>query len=165
MSRPVAGFRRDDLALAGRAARHNGRVTVTAPAPRAFRPGRALTYLGGVGLTGLALSAVYATTGLGVPCPFRLITGWDCPLCGGTRMGSALLHGDLSAAFWFNPVALVGLVVVTVLGVIWTIEALGGPSVRLPRSMSDRLRAVPALVWLVLGLALAAAYVLVRNLI
>lgn len=31
-------------------------------------------------------------------CPFKLITGWDCPFCGGLRMTHDLLHGDLSAA-------------------------------------------------------------------
>ena len=65
---------------------------------------------------GLALSAVYATTGLGVACPFRALTGWDCPLCGGTRMGAALLHGDLVVAFLANPLALIGLVVLGLLG-------------------------------------------------
>jgi hypothetical protein len=53
----------------------------------------------GVLAAGLTLSAVYATTGAGVPCPFLALTGWSCPFCGGTRMGSALLHGELSAAF------------------------------------------------------------------
>ena len=48
----------------------------------------------------LALSALFATTGFGLPCPFLALTGWQCPLCGGTRMGSALLHGDLVSAFW-----------------------------------------------------------------
>ena len=60
---------------------------------------------------GTGLSAVYVLSGhrIGVPCPFKLITGWDCPLCGGTRMGAALMHGDLSAAFRYNPLALIGL--------------------------------------------------------
>lgn len=31
-------------------------------------------------------------------CPFKLLTGWDCPACGGLRMTHDLLHGDLAAA-------------------------------------------------------------------
>ena len=64
----------------------------------AFRARSALRPLVGFFAAGLGLSALYATTGVGVGCPFRIVTGWDCPLCGGTRMGSALLHGDVAAA-------------------------------------------------------------------
>ena len=28
-------------------------------------------------------------------CPFKLLTGWNCPACGGLRMTHDLLHGDL----------------------------------------------------------------------
>jgi Protein of unknown function (DUF2752) len=60
---------------------------------------------------GLALSGVYALSGrlhVGLPCLLKLTTGWDCPLCGATRMGAAMLRGDLLAAWYFNPVVLVG---------------------------------------------------------
>lgn len=36
-------------------------------------------------------------------CPFRRLTGWDCPFCGGQRMLYALLHGDVMGAFGYNP--------------------------------------------------------------
>ena len=65
---------------------------------------------------------------MGVGCPFRIVTGWDCPLCGGTRMGSALLHGDVATAFAFNPLALIGIALLGVVGVLWVVEALGGPA-------------------------------------
>lgn len=32
------------------------------------------------------------------PCPFKLLTGLNCPACGGLRMTHDLLHGNLSAA-------------------------------------------------------------------
>jgi hypothetical protein len=35
-------------------------------------------------------------------CPFRLLTGWNCPACGGLRMTHDLLHGDLAAAVTDN---------------------------------------------------------------
>ena len=69
---------------------------------------RDVTLLLGIGV---ALSGVYALSGpvhLGLPCLLKLTTGWDCPLCGATRMGAAMLRGDVLAAWHFNPVVLVG---------------------------------------------------------
>ncbi|MHC9292854.1 DUF2752 domain-containing protein [Mycobacterium sp. LTG2003] len=43
------------------------------------------------------------------PCPFKAITGWDCPACGGLRMTHDLLHGDIAAAVVDNVFLLVGL--------------------------------------------------------
>lgn len=48
------------------------------------------------------------------PCPFKLMTGWDCPACGGLRMTHDLLHGDVSAAVVDNVFALVGLPVLAI---------------------------------------------------
>ena len=132
---------------------------------RQFRAVRAAGYVGAFFAGGVALSALYATTGLGLPCPFRAVTGWDCPLCGGTRMGDALLHGDVSAAFGFNPLAVVGLLVLGILGVLWAVEAAGGPAVRLPRPLADRLQRVRPSHWLVAGLVVAVIYTLARNLL
>jgi hypothetical protein len=132
---------------------------------RQFRAVRAAGYVGAFFAGGVALSALYATTGLGLPCPFRAVTGWDCPLCGGTRMGDALLHGDVSAAFGFNPLAVVGLLVLGILGVLWAVEAAGGPAVRLRRPLADRLQRVRPSHWLVAGLVVAVIYTLARNLL
>jgi hypothetical protein len=43
------------------------------------------------------------------PCPFKMITGWDCPACGGLRMTNDLLHGNVSAAVVDNVFLLAGL--------------------------------------------------------
>ena len=43
------------------------------------------------------------------PCPFKALTGWNCPACGGLRMTHELLHGDLAAAFVDNAFVLIGL--------------------------------------------------------
>ena len=42
-------------------------------------------------------------------CPFKALTGWNCPACGGLRMTHDLLHGDLAAAAVDNIFLLVGL--------------------------------------------------------
>ncbi len=39
---------------------------------------------------------------VGVPCPFKLIFGIPCPLCGMTRAFVSLLKLDFSAAFEYN---------------------------------------------------------------
>ncbi len=42
-------------------------------------------------------------------CPFRLLTGWNCPACGALRMAHDVLHGDLAAAITDNVFLLVGI--------------------------------------------------------
>ena len=139
-------------------------MTATRGAARAVptRPGLAI--IAGILAGGLGLSAVYATTGIGLPCPLLALTGWSCPLCGATRMGSALLHGDLGAAFAFNPLALIGVAVLAVLAGLWAVEAAGGPAVRPPRALADWARRVGLSRWLVIGLVAATAYAVLRNL-
>ena len=129
-----------------------------------FSPRTGLAYVGGFFAGGLGLSAIYAATGLGVSCPFRAVTGWECPLCGGTRMGSALLHGEVGAAVGFNPLALLLVGVLGVLGVLWGVEALGGPAVRLPAGLRRQLRAVSPGQWLLVGSIVAVCYTVARNL-
>ena len=40
-------------------------------------------------------------------CPLKIITGIDCPGCGGLRATNALLHGDIMGAVDHNILALV----------------------------------------------------------
>jgi len=123
-----------------------------------------LAVVGGLFAGGLALSALFATTGVGVPCPFLALTGWQCPLCGGTRMGAALLHGDVAGAYAFNPLVLVALTVLGALAVVWAIEVAGGPAMRPPRRMKKRLQQVPTPAWPLVALVLAVLYTVFRNL-
>ena len=39
-----------------------------------------------------------------LPCPLYQITGWQCPFCGVQRGIMALLHGDISTWWYYNPV-------------------------------------------------------------
>jgi hypothetical protein len=75
---------------------------------------RAYTALG----TGVVLAGALGYVGLVDPhnansayplCPFKWLTGWNCPLCGGLRMTHDLLHGDLLAAINDNVFLLVGI--------------------------------------------------------
>lgn len=78
---------------------------------------RRLSLYGAFG-TGAVLAGGLAYVGLGdphrpdfvfPPCPFKALTGWNCPGCGGLRMTHDLLHGDLAAAVVDNVFLLVGL--------------------------------------------------------
>ncbi|OQZ88037.1 hypothetical protein BST11_24855 [Mycobacterium alsense] len=42
-------------------------------------------------------------------CPFRWLTGWNCPFCGGLRMTHDIIHGDLAAAINDNIFLLAGI--------------------------------------------------------
>jgi hypothetical protein len=42
-------------------------------------------------------------------CFFHMITGWDCPGCGGLRASHQLLHGHWREAFVLNPLFVVAL--------------------------------------------------------
>lgn len=92
------------------------------PAATQREPRVSLRAVSVFGAVGVGLSAVYAATGWGIPCPFRMATGWLCPVCGATTMGSELLHGHLGAAWAANPVVLVALVGLALLGLGWALE-------------------------------------------
>lgn len=57
-------------------------------------------------LFGLLYYLLHTYTGLGIPCPIRLLTGYLCPGCGVTRMAVSLIRGDISAAYAYNPFVL-----------------------------------------------------------
>ena len=48
-------------------------------------------------------------TGFFPVCPFRLVTGLQCPGCGSTRAAHQILHGHFIAAFELNPLFLLAI--------------------------------------------------------
>lgn len=80
--------------------------------------------LGVVGLLLLGSGYLWLVTkfGVGIPCPFYRLTGWQCPGCGVTRLCVALLRGDRAAAWAANPAlcvlgpVILGLLAVRVVG-------------------------------------------------
>ena len=72
--------------------------------------GRRQLALAGLAIAGLAYVAAvdpHRRRLLAPRCPTKLITGLDCPACGGVRMTHDLLHGDLRAALHDNPFMLI----------------------------------------------------------
>lgn len=85
-------------------------------------PAKALLGVSAFAVVGVGLSVAYATTGVGIPCLFRALTGWLCPLCGGTHMGADLLHADIASAWNDNAGLLVALVLLGVRTIGWIVE-------------------------------------------
>src|ERR1700751_1182209 len=81
-------------------------------------------------------------------CPFRLLTGWNCPACGGLRMVHDVLHGDLAAAITDNVALLVGIPLLA----IWVL---------LRRRSGKTLLSPPAAATVVIAML---AWTVVRNL-
>ena len=77
-------------------------------------------------------------------CPFKLLTGWNCPACGGLRMTHDLLHGDLPAAVVDNVFLLVGL---PALALWWLWRSRRGQRAFTPAAVA--VISVAALVWTV----------------
>lgn len=59
-------------------------------------------------------------------CPFRALTGFTCPGCGSTRGLHRLLHGDVVAAFQFNPLLVLSLPLLLYALVRYTNAAMRG---------------------------------------
>lgn len=104
----------------------------------------------------VVVGALYAvdpsTTRIFPPCVWKSITGWDCPGCGSTRATHQLLRGNVSAAFRFNPLLVVGLPV----GVaIWLVRRKAAKSPDQRRRETRR--------WAVLLVAVGVAFAIWRN--
>lgn len=86
---------------------------------------RHLTELATLSVVGVGFVAA-AQVGLAFQCPFRAVTGWKCPLCGGTTMARHLLSADYLVAWRDNRVLFVAGVVALLFAVRWLGEALTG---------------------------------------
>lgn len=78
-------------------------------------------------------------------CPFKWLTGWNCPFCGGLRMAHDLLHGDLAASINDNVFLFVGIPLLAG----WVLMRLrhGQPPLPKPAVLTI---AAAAMVWMVL---------------
>jgi len=82
-------------------------------------------------LIGLAALAFLPAISTGFPaltggCFFYQMTGLPCPLCGGTRAASALMHGNLARAMHLNPLALPAVAGLFILAIVLGWEAFIG---------------------------------------
>jgi Protein of unknown function (DUF2752) len=119
------------------------------------RPGAAPYLAGGLLAAGCLVLALVDPTHGPTVCPFKLVTGLDCPGCGGTRAVHDVVTGHLGAALSMNVLAVVALPFL-VWGLFVSLTAmLGGP----------RWKAVslsPA--WTRIALVVVVAFWVLRNL-
>jgi hypothetical protein len=91
-------------------------------------------------------------TGFFPPCPFRLLTGWQCPGCGTTRALHQLVHGHFLAAFELNPLTFILLPVAAFLILAFTRSAFSGtamPSLKIPDRYVWLMTAVIICFWVI----------------
>jgi hypothetical protein len=70
-----------------------------------------LVYLGVAGTGLLLLYFLYIFKRLPyIPCVFKSLTGYPCPTCGSTRVLLDLLHFNIAAAFRWNPLIFLAVV-------------------------------------------------------
>ena len=81
-------------------------------------------------------------------CPFKMLTGWNCPFCGGLRMTHDLMHGDLAASINDNVFLLAGIPLL--IGWVLLLRRLGR-------------KRLPVAAWVTFVVA-AFAWTVVRNL-
>ena len=102
-----------------------------------FTPARGLAAAGTLAGVGVALAAWSWATPWGVLCPWRMLTGTLCPLCGSTTLVKRLLVGDVAGAWAANQLTFVAGCLLAVACVAWVIQLAGGPAPRLPRWLRD----------------------------
>ncbi len=77
-------------------------------------------------------SALIDPTGGPTLCPFKAMTGLDCPLCGATRAAHQLFRGNVIGALDFNAVFVLVAPVLIWLAVVVLRQGLGGAAPRMP---------------------------------
>ena len=73
--------------------------------------------LAGVGVAWFTVAALRLGDTGPTPCPWRTLTGLDCPFCGATRAAASLAHGDVIGALDHN--ALFVLVILPLAVLAW----------------------------------------------
>lgn len=98
----------------------------------------------------IGVAFINPATGV-ISCPFKMVTGLDCPLCGGTRATHAALNGDFVAALGYNALIFLLLPLAAYFTVASIVSLWRGEEVR-----------VPSASWVII--AFFAVFTVVRNL-
>ncbi|MEX2175787.1 MAG: DUF2752 domain-containing protein [Pirellulaceae bacterium] len=89
-------------------------------------------------------------------CMFKRMTGWSCPGCGMTRCFISLAHGDLRAAWHYNPAGLLLFAVMAVQIPLRTVQLI-----RIRRGLPElRMWTLTQATFAVLGIILVGQWLL-----
>jgi len=91
-----------------------------------------------------------------LPCPFKLISGYNCPGCGSQRAIHQLLHGNIGSAFSLNPLM--------VLSIPLILYGLGTRAYNYIFETSHRVKIFYSNIFIYSYFGIAIAYWIVRNL-
>lgn len=94
---------------------------------RAWSRGWVPWVVAGAGAAGAAIALALGHP-IGIPCPFRLLTGLPCPACGLTHAMLALGRGDLAGSWQAHPGGMLlgaGVVVAAIDAAVWAIRGRG----------------------------------------
>ncbi len=72
-------------------------------------------------LVGLYIT-IFKVFGKGIPCMFRMITGFKCPGCGMTHALSALVDGNIWLAIEYNALSVSVLPLLLIFGAVKTVK-------------------------------------------
>lgn len=109
--------------------------------------------LAGVALTWAAVTALRPADAGPTFCPWRSMTGLDCPLCGATRAAASLGHGDVIAALDHNAFFVLVLLPLSVLAWrAWATSSWRGRPLPIIRDRTIWILMGITLVWWVLRL-------------
>lgn len=108
----------------------------------------------------LVLAAVFflfdpTQSGFYPSCLFHKLTGLNCPACGSLRALHHLTHGEIAAAFRCNPLLMVLLPLIAVVGIRWFRRGRGAFG-------NDPIFLRPITAWTLLAVTLA--FTVLRNL-
>ena len=80
-----------------------------------------------IGLTiALAVYGIwYAITGVGIPCFYLSVQGYECPGCGLSRMIYSIITFDFVKAFFYNPVGFVAFWIWNAIALLCFTERVG----------------------------------------
>jgi hypothetical protein len=95
--------------------------------------------LGAAGAVGVAALALHVRdphqrSSWGI-CPFKALTGWDCPACGSLRAVNDLGHGQLAEAAHSNLLFVASIPLLVAVWALWTRRSWTGHSWRPPAGM------------------------------
>ncbi|MFL5786679.1 MAG: DUF2752 domain-containing protein [Flavisolibacter sp.] len=81
-------------------------------------------------------------------CVLYSVTGLYCPACGSQRAFSSLLHGHFLQALHYNLLFVIGLIILTIIGIRWLINSI------LTRELIIRIKVSSFVLWVILVVVL-----------